>query len=163
MAGAVHNPNGIQLYSHRPHWGGEHCLGLFFWFTCTWLTVSGSSKVASCQRKLPPTWLVQPATLLGISLQIVLLKWNIRGLAADYDNSAVYFKTFWQPYCILMTGQCLRSMVPSQVHQVSHLDKRYMFSLLFTKRGSSPCVCRELQTSSILIWSGMHSCSDWVW
>ena len=32
------------------------------------------SKVASCRRKVQPTWLVRPATLLGISLQMTFFK-----------------------------------------------------------------------------------------
>ena len=35
----------------------------------------------------------QPATLPGISF----LKQNIPGLAAYFDNLAVYFKTVWKP------------------------------------------------------------------
>ena len=58
MAGAVHNPNGIQLYSHTPIGVVNTVLGCSSGFTCTWLTVSESSKVASCWRKLRPTWLV---------------------------------------------------------------------------------------------------------
>ena len=54
MAGAVHNPNGIQLCSQRPHWDGEHCLGLFFWFylylvDCIWVVKSSQlpAKIAA--------------------------------------------------------------------------------------------------------------------
>ena len=122
MAGAVHNPNGIQLYSHTPIGVVNTVLGCSSGFTCTWLTVSESSKVDSCWRKLRPTWLVLANYSAWYFLQMVVLKQNIRWLAAYFDNSAVYFKTFWQPYCILMTGQYLRSMVPCQVHRVTHLS-----------------------------------------
>ena len=38
----------------------------------------------------------RPATLFGISLPIAFLnKNNFPGLAAYFDNSAIYFKTFW--------------------------------------------------------------------
>ena len=36
----------------------------------------------------------QPATVLRISLWMVFFKYNIPGLAAYFDNSAIYFKTF---------------------------------------------------------------------
>ena len=34
----------------------------------------------------------------AFSLRMVFFKQNIPGLAAYFDNSAVYFKTFWQPW-----------------------------------------------------------------
>ena len=134
-------------------------------FTCTWLTVSGSSKVASCRRELPPIWLVSasyPAWYFSTD-RVVEIKYPWTG------------RFLWQLSCLLQNFLTTllftdnRSMsekygaVPSTSSESSILDKRYMSSLLFMKRGSSPCIGRGLQTSCILIWSEMHSCSDWVW
>ena len=51
------------------------------------------AKIAASRR---------PATLLSISLQMGFFNYNIPGLAAYFDNSAVYFKTFWHPWIMLM-------------------------------------------------------------
>ena len=166
MAGAVHNPNGIQLYSHRPHWGGEQCLmGCSSGFTCIWLTVSGSSKVASRRRKLPPTWLVWASySAWFFSTDYVVeikylwtgcLLWQLNRLLQNFLTTLLYTddRSVSEKY----------GAMPSTSSLSSILDKRYMSSLLFMKRGGSPCIGRELQTSCILMWSGMHSRSDWVW
>ena len=165
MAGAVHNPNGIQLYSHTPIGVVNTVLGCSSGFTCTWLTVSESSKVASCWWKLRPTWLVLASysawyffTDGGFETKYPLtgrLLWQLSRLLQNFLTTLLYTddRSISEKY----------GAMPSTSSDSSILDKRYMSSLLFTKRGSSPYTGREFQTSCILIRSGMHSCSDWVW
>ena len=52
------------------------------------------SKVAGYWGKVPPTWLVQACYSAWHFFADDVFKENIRGLAAYFDNSAVYFKTF---------------------------------------------------------------------
>ena len=62
---------------------------------CNAAIPAGLSKVASCQQKSPPTWLVlagYPAW--HFFTDGIFFKKKIPGLAAYFDNSAVYFKTF---------------------------------------------------------------------
>ena len=165
MAGAVHNPNGIQ-YTHTGSIGVVNTiLGCSSGFTCTWLTVSELSKVVSCQQKLLPTCLVSASYSAWYFFTdcVVEIKYAWTG------------RLLWLLSCLLQNFLTTlqytddRSMsekygaMPSTSSETSVLDKRYMSSLLFTKRGSSPCIGREVQTSCILIWSGMHSCPNWVW
>ena len=55
----------------------------------------GLSEVASCEQKSPPTWLISA----GYSAWHFFLK-NIPGLATYFDDSAVYFKPFCQPWLL---------------------------------------------------------------
>ena len=79
------------------HWGIVMISSFYScWaFSIPVLSNAGLSKVAGCRWKSPPSWLLRPATLLSISLQMAFKK-NIPGLGAYFDNSAVYFKSFWQ-------------------------------------------------------------------
>ena len=88
-----HNPSPLPLIYHCQRDSITHPPS----FT-NWAYMSGLSKVASCWHKSAPTWLVSASYSAWYFFMDGLFKWNISGLAANFDNSAVYFKTFWQPW-----------------------------------------------------------------
>ena len=154
-------PKWHPIYSHRLHWGGEHYLGLFFWFYLYLVDCIRVVKSSQLPAKIA-AYLFSISQLLCLVFLYRLCRWN--KICVDWpltlttqlstsklsDNPTVYWwqVNVWEVWCHA---------------KYIKWDKRYMSSLLFTKRGSSPCIGREVQTSCILIWSGMHSCPDWVW
>ena len=58
------------------------------------MAITGLSKVAGCQRKSPPTWLVSSGYSAWHFFIDDVFKIKYPELAAYFDNSAVYFKTF---------------------------------------------------------------------
>ena len=66
----------------------------------TVMIIKGIVKSSRLPAKIAAS--LQPATLLSISLRMGFFNYNIPGLAAYFDNSAVYFKTFWHPWIMLM-------------------------------------------------------------
>ena len=159
-------PKWHPIYSHRLHWGGEHYLELFFWFYLYLVNCIRVVKSSQLPAKIA-AYLFSIGQLLCLVFLYRSCRWN--KICVDWpltlttqpstsklsDNPTVYWwqVNVWEVWCHM----------PSTSSETSVLDKRYMSSLLFTKRGSSPCIGREVQTSCILIWSGMHSCPDWVW
>ena len=160
-------PKWHPIYSHRLHWGGEHYLGLFFWF---YLYLVDCIRVVKSSQL--PAKIAAYLFSIGQLLCLVFLYRSCRFVEIKYAWTG---RLLWQLSRLLQNFLTTlrytddRSMsekygaMPSTSSETSVLDKRYMSSLLFTKRGSSPCIGREVQTSCILIWSGMHSCPDWVW
>ena len=62
-------------------------------------TTRVKDKVVNSSRlpaKSPPTWLVSAGHSAWHLYGWPFFKWNFPGLAAYFDKSAVYFKTFWQ-------------------------------------------------------------------
>ena len=59
----------------------------------------GLSKVAGCRNKSPPTWLVSAGySAWHFFTDDAFLNKNIPWLTTYFNNSAIYFKTFWQPW-----------------------------------------------------------------
>ena len=56
--------------------------------------ITGLSKVAGCWRKSPPTWLVSTGFSAWHFFMDGIFFKNIPELAAYFDNSPIYFKTF---------------------------------------------------------------------
>ena len=66
----------------------------------TVMIIKGIVKSSRLPAKIAAS--LRPATLLSISLRMGFFNYNIPGLGAYFDNSAVYFKTFWHPWIMLM-------------------------------------------------------------
>ena len=75
-------------------------ISLYSWFSRSIrsLLVSGLSKVAGCRRKSSPAWWVSAGYSAWYFFMDGVFQIKYLGLAAYFDNLAVYFKTFWQPW-----------------------------------------------------------------
>ena len=106
---------------------------------------AGLSKVAGCQWKSPPTWLV----LAGYSARHFFTDgvFSIPELAAYFDNSAVYFKTFWQPWPSIKEQSELESELKSWLN----LDCLYAW-----KFENRLCGLEVLQNSILAIYNNVY-------